>query len=294
MLGAIPNRDLHKTVLRVIQDERRGSWSIDFSLVEGCFWVINIQVPPADPVHGVRLFIWSEAFRQKSTCAWGRKSALCLATIWGEEWYTTCISIHFHLPLFESWSIESFRSRYPKALFHCNFIPSKIIQNIFIEILCQSNLSVGHWFCKCECIHSCPGDRKMRTHHFTNLYLTSHAAVGHWRRRHECFQRTLGYFCWVYIQTESWNIIRGFQHAQLKGHLKWRSNCLLIHKNSVQELIQQDFRPEKESGVKLLGYSTPQQESEVSAKIIESLLKIKFEQRECSKNFLPQLPHLED
>lgn len=69
---------------------------------------------------------------------------------------------------------------------------------------------------------------------------------------------------------------------------------MLIHKNSVQELIQQDFRREKESGEKLLGYSTPQQESEVSAKRIESPLKIKFEQRECSKDFLPQLPPLED
>lgn len=89
---------------------------------EGCFWVTYIQVPSACPGLGLRLFMWSEAWKQKVTGAWDRQQ-----------------------------SGGRVRSWYPKALFNCNFILSKVIQNVFTEFLYQAYHSAGHWFCKCEC-----------------------------------------------------------------------------------------------------------------------------------------------
>lgn len=89
---------------------------------KGCFWVTKIQVPPACPVWGLRLFTWTETWKQKGTGEWGRQQ------LWGRV-----------------------RSWYPKAPFNCNFVLSKVIQNVFIEFLYQAYRSAGRWFYKCDC-----------------------------------------------------------------------------------------------------------------------------------------------
>lgn len=148
----------------------------------------------------MRLFTWSETWKQKSTAEWGTQQ------LWGRV-----------------------RSWYPKAPFNCNFILSNIIQNIFIEFLYQAYHSAGRWFYRCDCNSTLvleTGKWKWiilliftlwfkksqdNCHLMLQWGLTKETWI-HSGKHCDCFY-------WFYIQIESWSIIRGFQHAQLKGHL---------------------------------------------------------------------------